>query len=481
MEKKKTIVDKIWDFFASIKLAIIIFALVAGTSIVGTIVEQQTIMPEKNLKILTKFFGAEAAPTVYKVLDAMGFMDMYHSWWFLAFLFIFAVNLLVCSIDRLPHIMKLVKEPVKPLKPEHFKLAIMKEFVLRGKAEKNKSVVADAIKNMAGFHLSEAQEEEGGAQLYSQKGNYSRLGVYITHISILIILLGAVLGVFFGFKGGIDLPEGGYVDAAYNAKGEALPLGFQIRCDEFEVDFYGQSDMPKEYKSWLTVSENGKDVLSQEISVNTPLKYKGFTFYQASYGLVPKSLGNSVVRLVVTPKGGAPEEVRLKMGGAFPLPGTNMTARVEDFSPAFTIDRKTGQPMTYANMMNNPAVFIGFYENGSDVRKTGRWILKRYPQTWALDDGLNIQLLDVWGTQYTGLQVRKDPGVWVVYLGCILMGLGLYMAFFMSHRKIWVRVLDDKTNTRVIIGASANKNRPALEAKIDKVVSFLTSSGEGGR
>jgi cytochrome c biogenesis protein len=480
VEKKKTILDRIWEFFASIKLAIIIFAILSTTSIVGTILDQQVIVPEKNLRILAKFFGESAAPGIYKVFESMGFMDMYHSWWFLAILVLFAANLLICSIDRLPHIMKLVKEPAKPLRPEHFRVPIMKEIVLKGHVEKNKAAVADAVKNMAGFHLSEA-EDEGGVQLFGQKGNYSRLGVYITHISILIILLGAVIGVFYGFKGGIDLPEGGFVESAYSMKGEPHPLGFQVRCDEFDVSFYGQSDMPKDYRSWLTVLENGKEIFSKEIEVNIPLKYKGYTFYQSSYGLVPNGMKNSVFRIMVTPKGGSPEEARLKLGDGFSVPGTNLIARVEDFSPAFTIDRNTGQPTTYANMMNNPAAFIGFYEQGSDQRKFGRWILKRYPQTWTMDDGTRLELLDVWGIQYTGLQVRKDPGVGLVYLGSILMGIGLFMAFFMSHKKIWVRVLDEKNNTKVVIGASANKNKPALEAKIEKIASFLTSSGEGGR
>ena len=45
-------------------------------------------------------------------------------------------------------------------------------------------------------------------------------------------------------------------------------------------------------------------------------------------------------------------------------------------------------------------------------------MLKRYPGTWALQDNYRLQLIDIWRSQYTGLQVRKDPGVGVVYLGC---------------------------------------------------------------
>ncbi len=69
---------------------------------------------------------------------------------------------------------------------------------------------------------------------------------------------------------------------------EYSPLGFSVRCDDFEVEFYENSQMPREYKSWLTVIEDGKEVMRKAIEVNDPLTYKGITFYQASYGMIPR-------------------------------------------------------------------------------------------------------------------------------------------------------------------------------------------------
>ena len=62
----------------------------------------------------------------------------------------------------------------------------------------------------------------------------------------------------------------------------------------------------------------------------------------------------------------------------------------------------------------------------------------------------------------TGLQVAKDPGVWIVYLGCFLMMAGLYVAFFMSHRRIWL-VFDEKDNTALLLAGSTNKNKIGFE------------------
>lgn len=511
--KNKTITDKIWNFFASITLAVVLFAFIGLTSIVGTIVEQN-VAPEKNLKLLAKLFGPDYAPAFYKVLDSLGFMDMYDSWWFIALLLLFAANLIICSLDRLPRIWNLVKEAIKPLTDEQFKNLGKKELVLKGKPDKVKGAVEAAIKN-AGFKFLDTKEATG-YQFYSEKGNYTRLGVYITHLSILLILGGAIIGIIFGFKGFLNLPEGrtyavafapsGFLSREEEAEMEAIieklqategnapeaarqfgvdektlrtkmkrygiwPLGFSIRCDNFLVDFYKGSNMPKEYRSWLTIIKGNKEVFKKSIVVNDPLTYDGVTFYQSSFGMVPNAHGEFIMK--ITPKSGVPETRQLHLNDKFLITGTDIEGTLKDFIPAISFDEK-GRPFAFAEQMNNPAVFIEFSEKGK-IKYSG-WIMKRYPQTWELPEGHTVEFTDYWGVEYTGLQVRKDPGVWIVYLGCIVMAVGLYITFFMSHKKIWVRLLEEKNNTRIIVALTANKNRTALEAKADKMMALLSKS-----
>ncbi len=475
-EKKKTFVDKIWDFFASVKLAVIIFALISLTSIIGTILEQRA-EPAKNIKILISLFGESLAPTMYNLFEKFGFMDMYHSWWFVGLLILFSTNIVICSLDRLPRIWKLVREPIGPMTEEKLRrFAINRELVLKGKPDKIKDDITGAIKR-AGFSYIESKEEKG-YQFFSQKGNYGRLGIYLTHFSILIILVGALIGIFFGFKGHLNLPEGSVSDAAYIERNQAKPLGFEIRCDNFDVEFYGRSDMPKEYKSWLTVIKNGREVLKKSIVVNDPLTYEGITFYQANYGLINDRLGRGVFIFRVITSDGKAYNLNLRLGDAFQIPGTNFSGKIVDFSPALRID-ESGRISTYANQMNNPAVFIEFSESGKP--KYSGWILKRHPETWQLPEGHRVEFIDYWGVEFTGLQVRKDPGVWIVYFGCITISIGLFIAFFTSHRRLWVRITEDKNNTRVLVGATSNKNRSAFERKIDRIISLMQKKPEGGK
>lgn len=517
-QERKTATDKIWGLLASVKLAIVIFSLISLTAVIGTVLEQRA-EPAKNILILSRLFGESLAPTVYKVFETLGFMDMYHSWWFVTLLVLFSANIIICSVDRLPRIWKLVREPIRPITAEHIEMAgIRREILLKGKPDKVKEGVTSAIKAI-GFNYGESKEDKG-YQFYCQKGNYTRLGVYITHLSIILILIGVLVGISFGFKGFLNLPEGRSYSVAIlqsvslspseeqerdrmvNAleaswgdipktsellgiKEKTLkeklrsygiqPLGFSIRCDDFDVEFYDNSQMPKRYTSWLTVIEDGKEVLRKAIEVNDPLTYKGITFYQANYGMIPNAPGWFILK--VTSNSGASEIKRLNFGDSFTIPGTDIEGTIKDFSPALSFD-KQGRPFTFAEMMNNPAVFIDFKEAGKE--KYSGWILKRYPLTGRTPEGHIAQFIDLWGVQYTGLQVREDPGVWIVYLASAVMTLGLFIAFFMSHRKLWVRIVEDRGNTRVFIGGTSNKNRTAFERRIDKMISLLRKTEGGG-
>jgi cytochrome c biogenesis protein len=474
VQEKKTIIDRIWDFFASVRCAIIIFALISVTSIVGTILEQR-VDPAKNLQILSRLFSQSLAPSLYTFFDALGFMNMYHSWWFTSLLVLFAVNLIICSFDRVPKIWKLVIEPVAPLPEEKIKkFLINREIAFKGTPDQLKDSVLEALKGI-GLRCRE-EKEEGGYQFFTQKGNYSRLGVYITHFSILFILIGAIIGMKFGFKGFMEIPEGTGSNIVFSDDNQEKQLDFSVRCDNFNVEFYGMSDMPKEYRSWLAIVKDGKEVMKKSITVNDPLTYEGITFYQSSYGLVPNALNQGIFIFKIISKDGQSSLLNLRLGDSFPIPGTGITGKIADFSPALKFN-STGQAFTYAEQMNNPAAFVDFSEAGK--HKFSGWIFRRHPETWQLPDGNRVEFYNYWGVEYTGLQARKDPGVWVVYLGCIMMSIGLFIAFFTSHRRIWVKLVGDRNTTRVIVGASVNKNRASFERKIDRMISVLNKK-QGG-
>ncbi len=470
--QKLSIVDRIWSGLASIKLAVIVFALISLTSIVGTLLEQKGD-PEKNLKVVAKFVGTSAAPKAFALLDGLGFTDMYHAWWFIGLLYLFAANIIVCSLERLPNVWKLVRQPIQALSQDRIAtMPFRREIMVKGNGDETIAAVESALRK-EGFRAVRA-ESDGVVQFFAEQGRYSRLGVYMTHLSIIIIFVGAIVGMKYGFNAHLNLLEGTTSAVAYFGEGKEIPLGFELRCDDFNVDFYNKSDTPKSFKSRLTVLENGQPVLingkeTHEIEVNRPLRYKGVTFYQSSYGFAPNR--DSLFKFLMTGKNGKNEASSLKFGESFTIPGTSVMGTVADFSPAIAVD-ESNRLFTYAESMNNPAVFVEFSEQGK--LKYRQWILKRVPETWVLPDG-TVEFQDLWGAQYTGLQVRKDPGVGIVYAGCFIMALGLYIAFFMSHARIWIILRGERGNARLIITGSSSKNRIAFEGKIERLAQALSA------
>jgi cytochrome c biogenesis protein len=105
------------------------------------------------------------------------------------------------------------------------------------------------------------------------------------------------------------------------------------------------------------------------------------------------------------------------------------------------------------------------------------WVLRNFPQFGqGKEEEFIFSFEGVSSREYTGLQVTKDPGVWVVWVGCGLMVLGFVVSFFLSHQKIWVRV--PKGSGEVVLAGTTNKNRVGFEKTFQRLVEEARSLGK---
>ena len=180
------IVDRFWDFFCSLKLAITTLILLALTSIIGTVIEQG-MTPEE----LAEKSGWNL--NTLKFLDkSINAFDMYHSWWFLALMGLFAVNLICCSIKRFPLVWKAVREPRLVADDGFFRtLSNVEEVVI---SQSTLDEVRDKVAALLGsrFATPRITEQDGKVYLYAEKGAVSRFGVYIIHAGLIIIFTGGI-------------------------------------------------------------------------------------------------------------------------------------------------------------------------------------------------------------------------------------------------------------------------------------------------
>ena len=252
---ERGVVQQVWDFFCSLKLTLFLLITLAITSIIGTIIPQFPNIDERYWATISA--GRKA------LYEQLGFFDMYHSWWFLALLALFSINLIACSIKRLPHVFKFVSHPVTVLPETQQKIFMSREIKLQAPLEQAREKLAAFL----GAKIATPVVTQQGNQyhLFSQKNAWCRLGVYVVHFSILVIFAGAIIGNLWGYKAFVAIVEGETINTVKARNGKDIPLGFEVRCDQFSVSFYeapggGTSQMPKEYKSILTLTENGKEI-----------------------------------------------------------------------------------------------------------------------------------------------------------------------------------------------------------------------------
>ncbi len=417
--------NSIINFFASVKLALFLLFVLAVTSIIGTIIPQG-----KSADIYIKEFGEKTA-SLFQILD---FTEMYSSWWFVTLLLLLCVNLIVCSLKRIPGALNITGD--SNLEIDVDRLARRKDHKDLPTSLSNQEAghkVAKALKG-SGWKTREKQRNEG-LLLFAQKGAWTRFGVYIVHSSILVIFVGAMIGNIYGYKGTMMIPETTTKGAIYSFdRQEEIELDFQILCKKFTLSRY-PNGAPKEFISDLAVIEDGREVLTKTIEVNDPLHYKGHTFYQSSY--------RGLEKLLATIQNNQ-ENIATKV---LIDPGKEATWR--ESNVRFGVVNRAGT--------QEPGLFrykVWFFD-GSGQPQTF-WITGGDTTTVKTENGsYTFGLKQFYAT---GLQVAKDPGVWTVYIGFFMMMGGLYVAFFLSHRRLWV-LIKENGGTRVLISGNSNKNK----------------------
>ena len=428
------------SLFASVQLALFLLVLLAGTSIIGTVIPQN-----KPAGFYVERYGFETT-RFFQLLDIP---DMYNSWWFLGLLTLFAVNLIVCSMERIPLVFRLFRRDSLSVTPEQ-----LAKFPLRSEQRRSEDVstVSAQVAALLKKHGWPTRETPvaSGLMICAEKGKWSRFGVYVVHCSILVILTGALLGSSavaqkilrdpqYAFKGSTMLPEGETTDhVAAHKGGGRFDLGFALRCDDFTVEFY-DNGTPKTYRSKLTVLEQGLPVQSAEIEVNKPLTYKGVTFYQSSY--LPLQDYQVILK---KQNGGATTTARIPVAEQIDWPEGGVSYGIINRERLGEVTRRL--KIWFTDNQGEPSVF---------------WL--HIGQEATIERPSSTYTLTIRQRYSTGLQATKDPGVWLIYSGCLLMLTGLYTAFFLSHRKIYAFIRPEEKGCHLLFAGDANKNKRGFE------------------
>jgi len=444
MSKEKSAPGAVLDLLSSLKLTLVLFFVLAAASVIGTLLPQEISLPE-----LRDHFS----PATASLINFLALNNLYHSMWFRILLLLLCTNLVACTIERLPKTIRLIRRFEAPFDSQKLsKFGISSSIAAALPFEQTQSVVESAVCETFGRMCRIESGRVGGQGPFcavSETGRWSTLMVYGVHLSVLIVLVGALAGSYLGFKGAMNLTEGETSDKVMLAGDESVQgLPFEVRCDKFEVSFY-DTGAPKEFRSDLAIIDKGREVLKESIVVNDPLTYEGITFYQASYGTTLKEAEIDLT----DPDSGKKIALTLPFRQPVTIPGTDDQLVIADYQEDLM---RVGQ-----------AIELVYGKQGR--QSSAQWILIDRPYHGNRIENYLVRVTRIDKARFTGLQVKKDPGIWLVWAGFTLMTLAIGLTFYSSHRKLWVCIEPDKKRKKTIVtlAGRASRNAQAFEEKFE--------------
>ncbi len=228
---------------------------------------------------------------------------------------------------------------------------------------------------------------------------------HIVHIGFLIALIGHLLGSSYGFKS----PEN------FIMKGDSVPVpmtdGLSVRLDDVDVETSPDTREITGLKSFVTLFDEGSEVLSGDIEINGPLIYKGIAFYHMSHGQMPMGL---ILRIDGTIK-------KLPFDSAFTA-SKGKGFKLGTIFPDFARD-SSGNPYSRSGEFRNP-----YQEIISTGGVRGYLNISR-PGEVVNIEGVEMKLEDYMLKEYAVLGINKDPGIWFIIAGSSILTIGIILIF----------------------------------------------------
>jgi len=467
--------------WASFAASLVQMFVVAGLSALGTLIEQGE----------APAFYAQKYPESSGIILMLGFDHMYSCPLFLGLLAWLAASLIACTgTTQLP----LAKRAQRFTFHSSAAMKRRGTFLMRmncpalgdgvqvpGSAERLQQLRTE-LKNK-GF-IVRADDDINPTQLAASRGLLGKFAPMAVHLALLLTLLGNTVGLVFGSSSEVLVGDGGYadigkvLDAGRRIKGPLAVLSPNkglldsvfVRVDDFRIEYKDRGNIDQFYSKLAIEDENTqKEMYSDEIYVNKPLRYGGATIYQADWAIDRLQLFVNGLPVVV-PCRAIPADGGERSWAAF-LPLELVTAK--DPSTVKEIAKPKEGIVFIVNNMRNVQVY------GSDQTLAG--VLRsplakveeslegmpiQFGQEITVEGNNKLRLDRIVGA--TGLIVKNDPGVPFVYAGYALL-MPATLLSVLPFVQVWAAINKDDEN-QILVTGRANRNQLSFEDEMKATV-----------
>ena len=420
-------------FLSSMKFGMILLALLAVYSTLGT------LLPQGNLP---GFYEKNYSETLVRFIEIFQLSDVYHSIYFIVLTMLLSVNLFFCSIRRLPAAIKQFR------KSEVFESGLLEKQNMR--LEIKVTQEPEKLLSKLGFRKREQVIFEEKKIWYSVRRRVGYFGSFIVHLGLLVVIVAFAAGKILGYETYVRGIPG---DELFIENTE-----YHLDLKDFDIEYRSDYSI-HQYISTVDYKNNlGENLESGQISVNDPMRVKGYKIYQSGTGWM--------MNIIVKKENEEIRRERFYQSGILFLEEENLAIEFRNFYPDFLLS--DGQIYTRTPFLNNPRYLFTLYENGESVYMNVAGIGETITYK-----GVSFQAFEP--RLYTVLQVVKDPGAIFAGIGGVMMLLGLLLTFYYVPQYVMLEEQEDGW----LVHGNTPKNKEAFRLYLEeKLEEHKTEGGE---
>ncbi len=390
---KKTYVWKFLRSFANLNFSICILLIIACFCIIGSIIEQ-----DKDLSYYQINY-----PSYKNFIIFFGIDHIFHNSLFIGFLLVLILSLSICTLSTQLPSLKNARRWKFIYKKNQFQES---NFFLTNIHSSEFSYINAAYSLMRLNFFVFYRD----SSMYSYKGLYGRIAPVFVHFSIITVLIGSLFSLCFGFVVQEVVPKGEIFhlkNIVHSGFYSRLPSSFMYRVNDFFLD-YNFNGSIKQFFSLLSVySRNNHKSTSKLVSVNNPLRFRSITFYQTDWQI---------------------NALRINLG---------FNCIIQQNLLKTVINGKTCWLSTIS-ISENSQVFLILFDLNSNIlvcHPDGSVLGKVNIGEKFYINNFSMLIDDV--ITSTGLQIKIDPGIFIVYFGFFIMILSTFISY-LSYSQVWI-------------------------------------------